>query len=112
MRDGGGTLKPYEVREIHAMWDDFIGNDAAAAELRRNEPHRPWTAPSLSEAAMKALASNDQPQGALVLLGGPMPDELAAASGRVETASVTDLNLPIDSLDAVTADSQTAPPRA
>src|SRR5262249_11726393 len=96
MHDGGGTLKPYEVRELHAMWDDFVGNEAAAAELRRDEPRRPWTAPSLSKAAENTadLTRVVTPTEPLVLLGGPLPDGPAIPEERVQTASASDLDIP------------------
>jgi hypothetical protein len=97
MRDAGGTLKPYEMRELHAMWDDLIGNDAEAAELRRDEPRMPWTAPSLDQAQLAEAAPVSDPvtsEVASSLLGEPLPQ--GDQPVRVQEVAALDLKTPLD----------------
>jgi hypothetical protein len=111
IRDFGGELKPYEARELHAMWDDFLGDTAAAAELRDSAPRPPWTAPSLDQSEVQAVvAEGPMSENSAVLLGEPLP---LLSQVRIDTVGATELKIPLDCApDGKDACGPISPPKA
>lgn len=97
INDLGGTLKPYEIRELHAMWDDVLGDSAAAAELRNSAPRLAWTAPSLDQSRFQAPSAplaEAIPVEDSVLLGEPVQNSRDA--DLVAHVVDVDFKVPLD----------------